>query len=246
LFNPQTVQPTLSTKSARFSFYHEAQQAAHRTLQLRSSAWPSSNLFSLLSPLGGVHTSVGLCFPFFFLRPYLSVTRCAHAHAMGQPGRAGTHAKPRERPSSSIGCSSAAPSNPRGKTQDCSHVAAMARAPWMAVGQIRPCVECVASYKNHPRHSRSYPLRRRRPGDSFPQILCHRSNESEKEKKGRRREEGGDGVGPAGPKGSRCGALERRPRRREGRKRRPRRREGRNDRARPAPFRVTAPRRRRG
>jgi hypothetical protein len=83
--------------------------------------------------------------------------------------------------------------NPRGGPQDCSHVAAMAQAPWMAVGQIHPCVECAASYKNHPCPNLSYPLHHRRPGDSFPQILYHQSIETKKEKKGGEEIEGGGG-----------------------------------------------------
>jgi hypothetical protein len=63
----------------------------------------------------------------------------------------------------------------------------------MAMGQFRPCVETVASFKNHPFPSRSYPLRRRRSGDRFPQILCHQPFETEKEKKGGEEIEGGGG-----------------------------------------------------
>jgi hypothetical protein len=65
----------------------------------------------------------------------------------------------------------------------------------MAMGQFRPCVETVASFKNHPFPSRSYPLRRRRSGDRFPQILCHQPFETEKEKKGGEEIEGGGDPG---------------------------------------------------
>jgi hypothetical protein len=114
--------------------------------------------------------------------------------------RVGTLAPTSNAPLDEIGllCPRAHLWNPRGGPQDYSHIAAMAQAPWVAVGQILPCVECAASYKNHPCPNRSYPLRRRRPGDSFPQILCHQPIETEKEKKGGEEIEGGGDPGAEG------------------------------------------------
>jgi hypothetical protein len=100
--------------------------------QFRSPARPSSHLSSLLSPQGGVHTSAGLCFPFFLL-PYTPI----HAPHLGARGAStSTHVEPCGHPSSGLGCSSKGGFDPfalqpRPRTLGAGHRIVATSPPWL-------------------------------------------------------------------------------------------------------------------